>query len=321
MDQNTFIATTAGVPLPERIDYWADRLSQIWGHIQIEPTNRNDFGGLIKSVKGCQLVFNEIAYRGHNIHRTASNIAMMKQGFHVLAFPMGNPWEMKLRRESFTLQRGYAYLLCNTVPYKSDDKAGYDTFNVIIPTQLLHNRVPALGPRYVFPLDSANTKANILQDFVSSVYARLPFGDDDTVAFMENHLLNLLAFLLNDSTETIDAGDSSVKLAHRRRIMDFIAANLADEQMSPETIARHHGVSVSYLHRVFKPTGRTVVEEIRSKRLQAARRLLETPGFAGLSVTEIAYRVGFKHPSDFSRAFKQRYGNSPRDFRPSKRSC
>ncbi len=318
MENNVFMASTFGLPKSEKTDYWAGVLAEIWGHIQIEPTNRDQFDGRIKSVKSSRLVFNEIQYRGHNIHRTRSNIAMMKQSFHVLAFPRGNPWQMKLGRETFTLKQGNIYLLSNTVPYRSKDKAGYDTFNVMIPSQLLQNLIPLLETRYVFPLDQANKKANILQDFVRSLYGSLPFSGDDEARFMENHLLNLLAFMLKDKSEGIDASDSSVKLAHRKRILDYIVHNLANEYMSPETIAQEHGISVSYLHRVFKPHGGTVVDTIREKRLQAAKRLLTNSDMAGLSITEVAYRVGFKHPSDFSRAYKKRYGQSPKDARASK---
>lgn len=317
MGNSFFLASTRDVPKIEKIDYWASVLGDVWGHIQVEPTNRDEFDGKIRSVKSCQLTFNEIQFRGHNIHRTASNIAKMKQDFYVLAFPRGNSWQMKIRGELFTLKRGNIYLLSNTVPYKSIDKEGYDTFNVMIPSQILMNMVPNLETRYTFPLGGANRKAQILRDFVYSLYGCLPLGGDDEARFMENNLLNLLAFMLEDKFERIDASDSSVKLAHRKRILDYIDKNLGDEFMSPESIAQQHGISVSYLHRVFKPHRGTVVEVIREKRLQAAKRLLLNPDAAGLSITEVAYQVGFKHPSDFSRAYKGKYGHSPREAKSS----
>ncbi|MCB2192658.1 MAG: helix-turn-helix domain-containing protein [Deltaproteobacteria bacterium] len=309
------MASTLQVPKSAKMEYWNQALSEIWGHIQIEPTNLDIFEGRIKSVKANRFVFNEISYRGHNIHRTPGNIAKMNQDFYVLAFPFGDPWQMNLGKETFTLKRGNAYLLCNTVPYKSNDKNGYDTFNVMIPSQLLRNLIPTLETRYVLPLNESNKKANILHSFVRSLYGHLPLSGEEDTRFMENNLLNLLAFVLQEKSQGIDANDSSVKLAHRERILEYISAHYSQESMSPESIARQHGISVSYLHRVFKPYGKTVLEVMREKRLQAAKRQLSNPDLAGLSVTEIAYRVGFKHPSDFSRAYKARYGRSPKDAR------
>lgn len=310
-----FKASTRDVAKSNKVDYWASMLADIWGQIQIEPTNAQEFEGQIQSTKLNQLVFNEIKFKGHNLHRTRSNIAKMKQGFYSLAFPKGKPWLMTQCNETFMLQPGNIYLLSNMIPYKSQDKGGYETFNIMIPSQILENLVPYLEPHYFFPLHQGNKKANILHDFVKSIYESLPLSSEDDACFMENNLLNLLAYVLKDESQSICIDDSSVRLAHRQRILDYISKNLPDEFMSPETIAKQHGISVSYLHRIFKPTDNTIVEIIRHKRLAKARQLLADNDFKGLSITEIAYRLGFKHPSDFSRAFKRLYGMSPKESR------
>ncbi|HKI50141.1 MAG TPA: AraC family transcriptional regulator [Desulfobacteria bacterium] len=315
LENSIFTASTHDVPKLDKLAYWANVLAGIWGPIQIEPTNPHLFDGRIHSVKSTHLTFNEIRFRGHNIHRTARNIARMKQGFYVLAFPRENPWTMTQEGKDFTLKPGNMYLLSNTVPYKSHDKAGYDTFNVIIPSRILENLVPGLELRYMFNLGPADKKANILHDFVKSFYRCLPFDGEEEALFMENSLLNLLTFLLMERSEDIEVNDSSVKLAHRRRVLDYIDKRLNDEFMSPETIARQNGLSAGYLHRIFKPSGATIMEMVREKRLCKAHSLLANPKFSGLSVTEVAYMVGFKHPSDFSRAYKRMYGFSPKETR------
>jgi AraC-like DNA-binding protein len=33
-----------------------------------------------------------------------------------------------------------------------------------------------------------------------------------------------------------------------------------------------------------------------------------------LSISEIAYEVGFKNPSSFTKSFKKQFGKSPREF-------
>ena len=321
LEETVFKASTRDVSPAEKIDYWSEVMGGIWGNINVEPTDHRTFDGRISSIKCYQLVFNEIQFRGQNLHRTPSNIARMKQGFYVLAFPRGNPWPMTQNFSDFTLQTGNAYLLSNTVPFKSHDKKGYDTFNVMIPSQILEGLIPYLEPRYIFPLTHNNQKANVLGDFVRTVYNSLPFGVEDDARFMENSLLNMLAFVLCGSSDAIEADDSSVKLAHRRRVQDFITKNLSDEFMSPESIALAHGISVSYLHRIFKPTGRTVMETMRNQRLKRAKSILRDASMAGLSVTEIAYHLGFKHPSDFSRAFKSKFGLTPKEARQLAQNC
>ncbi|GAB3464587.1 hypothetical protein GCM10027570_52510 [Streptomonospora sediminis] len=49
--------------------------------------------------------------------------------------------------------------------------------------------------------------------------------------------------------------------------------------------------------------------------MERARRDLADPAQAGLAVSEIAYRWGFKHPATFTRAFRTAYGTAPTEHR------
>jgi AraC-like DNA-binding protein len=71
---------------------------------------------------------------------------------------------------------------------------------------------------------------------------------------------------------------------------------------------------VRYLHRLFKPTGRSVGDWIRELRLEACRESLST-GERALSLGELAYRWGFSDQAHFCRAFKARFGIPPGEAR------
>jgi AraC-like DNA-binding protein len=66
------------------------------------------------------------------------------------------------------------------------------------------------------------------------------------------------------------------------------------------------------LHRKLQAyTGLSTTEFIRSQRLKQALRLLKT---SELSVSEVAYTVGFNTPSYFIKCFKETYGKTPAEF-------
>jgi AraC-like DNA-binding protein len=52
-------------------------------------------------------------------------------------------------------------------------------------------------------------------------------------------------------------------------------------------------------------------------RLLAARRLLSSPAYADLSITEIGFECGFSSSSHFSTEFRKRFGTSPSNYRQS----
>ena len=61
-----------------------------------------------------------------------------------------------------------------------------------------------------------------------------------------------------------------------------------------------------------KETGSSAQEYIQSKLIDVAKeRIFDT----SLSVSEIAYGLGFKYPQHFSRLFKQKVGVSPNEYR------
>ena len=105
-------------------------------------------------------------------------------------------------------------------------------------------------------------------------------------------------------------GDRALLLAGRR----LIEARLADPELTPEALARALGLSRARLYRVFAPVG-GVAAYIRARRLKRSLADLLDPAQAHRPIYEIAFAWRFGSESDFSRAFRRRFGLSPRDAR------
>jgi AraC-like DNA-binding protein len=87
------------------------------------------------------------------------------------------------------------------------------------------------------------------------------------------------------------------------------------EDLTAESLADLAGVSLRTLQRLFRERfGTSPMNWLMETRLQEAARLIRT---GDDPVTKIAYRVGFKDPSHFTRRFKARFGISPNEFRRS----
>lgn len=61
-------------------------------------------------------------------------------------------------------------------------------------------------------------------------------------------------------------------------------------------------------------TGQTTQQHIQNRLIEKAKELLST---TSMSVSEIAYQLGFEHPQSFHRLFKSRTSLSPLKFRSS----
>ncbi|HWW43302.1 helix-turn-helix transcriptional regulator [Pedobacter sp.] len=80
-------------------------------------------------------------------------------------------------------------------------------------------------------------------------------------------------------------------------------------------IASELNLSPNYLSDMLRvQTGQTTQQHIQARIIEKAKELLST---TGLSVSEIAYQLGFEHAQSFHRLFKFRTSVSPSEFRES----
>ena len=96
----------------------------------------------------------------------------------------------------------------------------------------------------------------------------------------------------------------------------FNDAALASKGLpSVQFIAAQLNVSPGYLSGLLKVlTGQSTQQHIHDKLIEKAKEKLST---TDLSVSEIAYELGFEHPQSFSKLFKAKTSLSPLDFRQS----
>lgn len=80
-----------------------------------------------------------------------------------------------------------------------------------------------------------------------------------------------------------------------------------------ETIGKFANLHPRYLCTLFRQiTGKTITEFLRQFRIEKAKRLLL---YTSLSITEIAYEVGYSNSQYFSKIFSKVEGMEPRAFR------
>ncbi len=127
-----------------------------------------------------------------------------------------------------------------------------------------------------------------------------------------NGVLNILVAGLQTLPAARSPALSNLTAFHLARIKRRIDEQLDDPALSVGTLAAALGLSVSQIHRVFKSEPLTPAQYIWERRLEACSRDLLDPRVAGRTVGEIAYGRGFSDAAHFSRAFRERFGCSPR---------
>jgi AraC-like DNA-binding protein len=132
--------------------------------------------------------------------------------------------------------------------------------------------------------------------------------------YIKARALELLVLSLQSCIEAEVNIDNPSRGLSQREIerMHKTRALLESEFVSPPTIgelARHIGLNEAKLMHDFKQLfGQTIFDFTQNLRMDEAKRLLET---TERSITEVAFDVGYEYSSNFTTAFKRRFGITP----------
>lgn len=116
-------------------------------------------------------------------------------------------------------------------------------------------------------------------------------------------------------TEVVEMRDSDKLLMEK--LMAYIEAHIADTDFKISEAAAHVALGrTTFTERIKEITGMPPADFLRHLRMQRACRLIAT---TDLTLSQIAYAVGFADPNYFSKAFKRAFGVSPTSYRESAR--
>jgi len=142
--------------------------------------------------------------------------------------------------------------------------------------------------------------------------------------FSHNIIISQLESLLNYAERFYQRQFLTRRITNHKildRLEDLLADYFAGDNIIREGlptvsyIAENLFVSPDYLSGLLKAlTGLNTQQHIHQKLIEKAKEKLSA---TGLSVSEIAYSLGFEHPQSFSKLFKTKTSLSPLEFRQS----
>ncbi len=103
---------------------------------------------------------------------------------------------------------------------------------------------------------------------------------------------------------------------HRTRLFQDATAIVESEyaaELSLNDVARRIASSRRQVQRSYVEIGETTFrDQLTRVRMQRAAELLRD---STLTVREVAYRVGYRQPAQFAKAFRRHHGVAPHEFR------
>jgi AraC-like DNA-binding protein len=181
---------------------------------------------------------------------------------------------------------------------------------LIFPRERVLAVCPRLAEMKALPPLTQSGPARLLVRYLDALAMELPALDDAAGTAAADAALELLRAAVEPSVPTTRAAK---RQALRTDVRRYVRAQLQDPGLCPESIASAHAISVRALHALFEDSGESVAGLVRRERLSRCYEDLERP--SGGSVTEIAFRWGFRDAAHFSRVFKREFGHTPSEAR------
>jgi len=153
--------------------------------------------------------------------------------------------------------------------------------------------------------------ARLIGAAMQALYAQ---ADDLTVSEAEAAIEGIVALTTAYARARLAGDEAGHVKARRKAALDYIDAHLANEQLGPDEIADAAHVSRASLYRLLAAEG-GIRAVLLQRRLDQALRLLLADNEDEPSLTDVARRCGFGGTSQFSRAFRARFGMPPRQYR------
>ncbi|WP_426037835.1 AraC family transcriptional regulator [Cypionkella sp. TWP1-2-1b2] len=306
--------TTKGVDLAARSRHWHEAIGQAYFPLDLSFRRPEAFDGELSmwqlgEVSLSRLTSDALMYRRLPKHlqiQGPEEFLVTLPAKSELLFAQGGR-EVRANPGAFFIERSHE-------PYEFSHAEPADLWVMKLSLQMLGGRVRAPDRFCSLQFDATNGANGLFVDMVHLIPQRYDAMSEEARSMVGRQLADLLALALQSDERVLSSGGSTVRMAHLARIESFVRRHIDNPDLVPDDVAAGCGVSVRYLHELLRDTNQTLGSWIRDQRLAAAREDLGNPRDKR-AIGEIAYARGFADQAQFSRAFRQRYGITPKEAR------
>jgi AraC-like DNA-binding protein len=311
--------STEVVAAPERFDLFVETTDCSHMPNRLRSDDQDDFRARMRSLDLGELRVSTMSLSHLEITRTAKLIRQSDPEAYQINYFIRQEGALSQAGRDTALRKGDLVILDSSRPYHGDVHAPGDSWShvtlqfsrslmplpektvqrlIAVPTSGRHG----IGGAFTRWLIDLNTRAD---EFTAADIPTLASVTLDLLASVVARCLDAEAALSPEARRS----------ALRAQINAFVEQHLADPDMTPQTIADAHHISLRHLQQLLAEDDTSPAAWIRHRRLERCRLDLANPRLNVRPVRAIAERWGFPDPAHFSRLFRAAYGIPPRDYR------
>jgi AraC family transcriptional regulator, positive regulator of tynA and feaB len=205
----------------------------------------------------------------------------------------------------------------STTPFFIECLPGQDSvhevLHVVVPTHLLTSYIPH-GLTTGFSVPATGCQFTVAQHILTDIFEEEGNLSANAAQLLVESALSVLSQAIG-TAPLPGCAHQSISNKRLHDVLRFIELHLSDPKLSIATVAKGCGISPRYVSILLKLHGSAFSTLVWQQRLKIASRLLSSASSNDLSISKVAYGMGFKSLAHFSRKFKAAFNVSPSEYR------
>lgn len=225
-------------------------------------------------------------------------------------------------RRRFELRSGEAIVAaCGAPGFGLEHAAPSRLLGLRLPRQSLLPLVPDLERVLGTVIAAHDPALRLLTTYVLAALGQEALGLPGYEPTLARHATDLIALALGADAARASDPARSVRAARLLALQAYVMAHLHEQSLDVRSVAAHHRITPRYVHLLFAGTGSSFSAYVLGQRLEHAHRRLSDARFDHLSISAVAFDVGFRDLSHFNRSFRRRFAQTPSELRASRREA
>lgn len=309
------ILTTDAVDPSDRVAYWTDMICNVYVQLSCDPRLTSDFAGSIQKHTLPSLDMSIVSSRAQSVLRTSSLISKSSDDCFLVSIQTKGVGVVRQDGRDAVLRPGDFALYDSSRQYELQFEQDFEQIVLKLSGDSLRNAVRDTGALTASKVSGESGAGHLMINMLKTLRDNISSLEPASALAVAEGVKSILVAGLQTLPSAKRPSISNLAAFHMGRIKSMVEEHLNDADLSVASIAEHLGLSSGHVHRLFKDEASSLSHYIWNKRLEACSRDLIDPRQGASSVGEIAYRRGFNDAAHFSRAFRKRFGCSPRDWR------